>query len=331
MDRVNPDGPRSDAYHLPPTRRAARLREPLADPGRALHQPDDRHHRQHGAQRRPSPRWPATSAPPPPTSSGWSTPTRWCSPGCCSPPAPSATASAARARCRPASASSSSARVLASLRQLVHRGDRRPGRHGPRRRVRHALDAVDPHQRLPRHGAPQGHRRVGRHRRWRRRHRPDRLRASCSSTSGGARCSWSTCRSSSSPSSPAGPASRPRATPSSRRSTSPAPCSRSSASAPSSTGSSRPPPRLDQPQTARHVRPSPPSRSACSPGGSCTPAPDARPALLQGPALQRRLGRHDADLLRHVRHVLPDRPVLPAGARLLARSSPACSSCRWRS
>ena len=39
------------------------LRQPLADPRRALHQPDDRHHRQHRAQRGPPHAGPSTSTP----------------------------------------------------------------------------------------------------------------------------------------------------------------------------------------------------------------------------------------------------------------------------
>ena len=66
--------------------------------------------------------------------------------------------------------------------------------HGSRRGVHHALDPVDPDQRLPRPRAHAGHRHLGRRVGCRRRHRADHVRACCSSTSGGARCSSSTCR-----------------------------------------------------------------------------------------------------------------------------------------
>ena len=112
-------------------------------------QPDDRHRRQHRPQRGPPDARPASSRLDHASCSGWSTPTRSCSPACCSPPAPSATASAARAPCRPA-CSSSSARLAVRRRSPTPRpGHRRPRRHGRRRGVRHARHAVDPHQRLP--------------------------------------------------------------------------------------------------------------------------------------------------------------------------------------
>ena len=51
--------------------------------------------------------------------------------------------------------------------------------------------------------------------------------------------------------------------------------------------------------------------------GAAQQAPHARPALVPRPPLQRGQRRHHAGVLRHVRHVLPDHPVLPAGAGLL--------------
>ena len=58
--------------------------------------------------------------------------------------------------------------------------------------------------------------------------------------------------------------------------------------------------------------------------------PDARPPPVPGPALQRGLGRHDADLLRHVRHLLPGGAVLPAGPGLLAARVGPAPAARWR-
>ena len=73
----------------------------------------------------------------------------------------SATASAARARCRPAWCCSSPAALYATFADSAGAGDRCPRRHGPRRRVRHAVDAVDPHQRVPAGGATEGDLGVG--------------------------------------------------------------------------------------------------------------------------------------------------------------------------
>ena len=86
------------------------------------------------------------------------------------------------------------------------------------------------------------------------------------------------------------------------------------------------------PAEPRHLRLRRPSRSASS---SCrelhTPNPMLDLRYFQRPALQRVLRRHDAHLLRHVRHVLPRVAVLPARARATPRSSPASSSSRWPS
>ena len=83
------------------------------------------------------------------SSSGWSTRTRSCSPGCCSPPEASVTGSAAVVRSRSGSSSSGSGSLFsafATTRGPAHRDARV---HGHRRRVHHAGDAVDHHQRLP--------------------------------------------------------------------------------------------------------------------------------------------------------------------------------------
>ncbi len=57
-------------------------------------------------------------------------------------------------------------------RRLVGHADRDPRAHGHRRRVHHALDALHPHQRLPRARARQGDRHLGRRQRPRHRDRP---------------------------------------------------------------------------------------------------------------------------------------------------------------
>ena len=114
---------------------------------------------------------------PPASCSGSSTPTRSCSPACCSPRGASATASAATASSPSASPSSASARRCRRSRRrptmlIVH-----PRAHGHRRRVHHAVDAVDHHERVHRPGrARQGDRRLGRRVRARHRPRPDHRR-----------------------------------------------------------------------------------------------------------------------------------------------------------
>ena len=60
--------------------------------------------------------------------------------------------------------------------------------------------------------------------------------------------------------------------------------------------------------------------------GVAQPPPDARPAAVPEPAVRRVVGRHHARVLRHVRDVLPARPVPAGRARLLAargRRAPA--------
>ena len=148
--------------------------------GRAVRIADHRHRRQHRAQRRAADAADAGGrrrhrGHRTPTSSGSSMPTASCSPGCCSRLPRSVTASVAREPCRRASclrARIAARRVRRHLRlaDRVARGD------GRRRGIRHALDTVDPRQRLPGPGAGQGDRRLGRHLRRRRGDRPGRLR-----------------------------------------------------------------------------------------------------------------------------------------------------------
>ena len=103
--------------------------------------------------------------------SGSSTPTRWCSPACCSPREPRATASAAggaRAGLVVFGVGSRGSALADSA--TAHRD---AGGHRRRRGADLPGHAVDPHQRVHRPGrAPAGHRRVGRHRRHRHRARP---------------------------------------------------------------------------------------------------------------------------------------------------------------
>ena len=88
--------------------------------------------------------------------------------------------------------------VLAAMSETADAADLHPGVHGHRRRADHAVDAVDPHQRLPRpEGAGPGDRRLGRLLRARRRHRPDDRRLPARALLVAARCSGSTCRSAS--------------------------------------------------------------------------------------------------------------------------------------
>ena len=107
--------------------------------------------RQHDPQRRAADARSATSAPRLASCSGSSTPTCSSSPACCSPPAAlgdrfgrrraltvGLLVFGARLGARPRSADS------------ADDADRDAGADGRRRRVHHALDAVDPHQRLPR-------------------------------------------------------------------------------------------------------------------------------------------------------------------------------------
>ena len=80
-----------------------------------------------------------------------------------------------------------------------------------------------------------------------------------------------------------------------------------------------PAPRLDERRVDRSGSASLPScwsPSCCV--GVAQPPPDARPAALPQPSLRRLVGRHHARVLRHVRLVLPARPVPPGRDRVLA-------------
>ena len=90
---------------------------PLVDPRRAVPEPVRHRRRQHHRQRRAADASAASSAPAPASSSGSSTPTRSCSPACCSPRAAWATASAARVPCSWAWSPFAVCSVLAGLAQ----------------------------------------------------------------------------------------------------------------------------------------------------------------------------------------------------------------------
>ena len=107
-------------------------------------------HRQHDPQRRAADARRATSdADATASCSGSSTRTRSCSPACCSPRAASATGSGAAARSQVGLVVFGVGSLASALRRQRRPADRHPGVHGHRRRVHHAGDAVDPHQRLP--------------------------------------------------------------------------------------------------------------------------------------------------------------------------------------
>ena len=89
--------------------------------------------------------------------------------------AASGTASAAAGRSWPAWACSAPARFSRRWHGRRH-ADRQPRAHGRRRRADHALHPLDPHQRLPRRGAAEGDRDLGRGCRARHRHRAGRRR-----------------------------------------------------------------------------------------------------------------------------------------------------------
>ena len=140
---------------------------------RALVWRADRRARQHHPQRRPAARSRRTSTPRRASRSGWSTPTRWPSPACCSPSAslgdrlgrkPHAGRRPGRLRPRLARL-----RLRRSPAQLI--ATRAPDGH--RWRGRHAVDAVDHHQRLRPPRARSRHRHLGRHLRHGDRDRPD--------------------------------------------------------------------------------------------------------------------------------------------------------------
>ena len=298
-------------------------------PRGAVHQPDDRHHRQHRPQRGPA----APGARPrrehhrPPVD------------GRCLLPRVRRDALHRRHPRRPVRAQGRAAgragpvpvrHAAGRHRRLLDRGDRRSGRDGAGRRLRHAGHALHPHQRVPTGGAPQGHRRLGGHRRRRRRHRTGRLRLPARALLVGLRV----------------PRQRAGHHPGAGRGAHPDP------DVPRSGGASarhprraaldrraelprlrhhrRPAARLDEPREPRHLRVRRAGHRPVHPPRAAHAEPDARPALLPGSSLQRVLRRHDPDLLRHVRHVLPGVAVLPARARATPPSSRASSSSRWR-
>ena len=128
------------------------------------------------------------------SSSGSSTPTRSSSPASCSPPAAWATGSAGEGPHHRPGRSSASARSPSACAGSADAAHRHPGPHGHRRRARSCRPRCrSSPTSSPTRRAGQGHRRLGRRVRPRRRHRPAAPAAGCSSTSGGARCSWSTC------------------------------------------------------------------------------------------------------------------------------------------
>ena len=135
-----------------PTRRPHRragVRPPVVDARRALPEPAHRVRRQLDPQRRAPhalarPRRDRVAAP-----VGGRRRTRSCSPACCSRPARSATASDARARCSSGSPPSSSPPASRRRPPTMCADHRLPRGHGRRRRVHHAVDAVDPRERVP--------------------------------------------------------------------------------------------------------------------------------------------------------------------------------------
>ena len=168
----------------------ARLRTPLVDPRRPLLQPARDRARQHDPERRDPHARRATSTPRTASCSGWSTRTRWCSPVCCSPAAASATGSAGAARCSSASSSSASARSrrrspsssdqLIATRAFMGIG----GAFIMPATLSIITNVFPATERGKAIGVWAGDRRP------RRRARPAHRRASCSSTSTGARSSW---------------------------------------------------------------------------------------------------------------------------------------------
>ena len=167
--RDGSNGPRSDRLRR---HRSPRLRPPVEDAGRALHVAADRHHRQHGAQRGAADAAEAARG---------RRPGRHQHPGAVDrrrlrPDLRRTAVHRRRARrpLRPQGCAAGRARRVRGrvdarrLRPGSRRAHRGPGDHGHRRGVRHAVDAVDPHQRLPDPRAGQGDRPVGRHLRQRR-------------------------------------------------------------------------------------------------------------------------------------------------------------------
>ena len=85
-----------------------------------------------------------------------------------------------------------------------------------------------------------------------------------------------------------------------------------------------PAPRLAQRRVGAVVRRCGHLPAGLRPVGMAQPSSDARPAAVPEPAVRRLVGRHHVGLLRHVRFVLHARPVLPGRHRLEpARRRPA--------
>ena len=224
------------------------------------------------------------------------------------------------------------ASLLASQATRRHADHRLPRGHGRRRRVHHAVDVVDPRERVPAGRTGQGDRDLGRPRpAW----RDPSVPCSPASLLGhfwfGSGRSSCTSRSSRSRSSAAGSSCRSRAIPTRAGSIPSARSSRSSASRRSCTGSSRRPRR-----DGRHRRRSPRSPIAFVVltvfvfWELHTDEPMLDMRYFRNPALQRRQRRHDARVPRHVRRDAADDAVLPARARLLAARRRGPASCRWR-
>ena len=77
-------------------------------------------------------------------------PTRWSSPGCCSPRAASGTGTGAARRLALGLVIFGIGSLFSAFSGIIERPDRQPRRDGHRRRADHAGHAVDHHQRLPR-------------------------------------------------------------------------------------------------------------------------------------------------------------------------------------
>ena len=261
----------------------------------------------------------AGSAPRPASCSGSSTPTSSSSPACCSPPAASATASAATARSPSGSPSSASApRCRPSPprpTQLI--GTRCADGH--RRRVHHAVHALDHHERLHEPSrAGQGHRRVGGRVGPRHRARPDHRRLPARALLVGLDLHREH------PDRPRGPGPGLRARPrvagpgSSPGSTRSAPASRSSGS-----------PRCCGPSSRRRRTDGGRARSwPASPSAPCIVAAfmvwelrSSHPMLdmrfFENPRFSAASGGHHPHVLRPVRHAVPADAVPAVRARLL--------------
>ena len=169
---------------------------PLVDARRPLPLADRHQPRQHDPQRRAADAR-ADWAPPPRSCSGSSTPT------CSSSPALLLTAGALGDRFGRRRALTfglfvfGAGSALSAARHLARDADRDPRADGRRRRVHHALDALDPHQRLPRRRAREGDRHLGRRSRASASRSARSPAAGSSSTPTGAGSSSSTSRSSS--------------------------------------------------------------------------------------------------------------------------------------